>query len=130
MKLNAIGLVILSLVALFCNCQGQAGKQDLNTDTFQKKLAETPDRIILDVRTLNEYNKGRIPESICIDYYGNDFRAKVALLDKNKPVFTYCAAGPRSESASKILADMGFKEVYMLKGGFNAWLKEKKPVER
>jgi rhodanese-related sulfurtransferase len=42
-------------------------------------------------------------------------------LDKNKPVLVYCAAGGRSASAAKDLKKAGFKKVYDLEGGYDAW---------
>ncbi|MBS1488433.1 MAG: rhodanese-like domain-containing protein [Bacteroidetes bacterium] len=55
-----------------------------------------------------------------IDFYRDDFKEKVAKLDKSKPVFVYCLAGGRSKSAAKIMADLGFAAVYDLSGGYRA----------
>jgi rhodanese-related sulfurtransferase len=33
----------------------------------------------------------------------------------------YCAAGGRSENAAELLKEWGFKEIYDLEGGYNAW---------
>jgi len=51
----------------------------------------------------------------------------VKTLDKNKPVYVYCAVGGRSATAAKILSDMGFTEVYDLEGGIINW--EEKNLE-
>ncbi|VAV83833.1 hypothetical protein MNBD_BACTEROID02-1730, partial [hydrothermal vent metagenome] len=38
--------------------------------------------------------------------------------------YLYCRSGGRSRKAAKILAEMGFKEIYDLKGGYMAWEKQ------
>jgi len=121
---------LVPIVALAVACQGQTGAKKLAADTFEEKLAGTSDKIILDVRTSDEYKKGHLANATLIDYYGKDFKNQADQLDKSKPVFVYCASGGRSGSAAKILTQLGFKEVYDLQGGFNAWSNAKKPVER
>ena len=76
---------------------------------------------MLDVRTDGEVAQGYITGAVQIDFYGDDFDKKVAELDKDKPVFVYCAAGGRSGQAMNKMKNMGFKEVYNLSGGFPTW---------
>jgi rhodanese-related sulfurtransferase len=86
-----------------------------------KKLMAKKDAQLIDVRTPGEYNEGHISNAKNIDFNSADFKAKLEKLDKNKPVLVYCAVGGRSGKAAAMLKEMGFKEVYDLKGGFNAW---------
>jgi rhodanese-related sulfurtransferase len=123
-------LLIFPLCILIFNCQGQTTIQKLSADVFEKKIATTPDKIVLDVRTPGEFAKGHIPEAMLIDYYSRTFRSELDKLDHSKPVFVYCASGGRSSSAARILAELGFREVYDLRGGFDAWTKAGKPVTR
>lgn len=129
MKILSI-LFLLPVIALTLSCQGQSGVQKLSADNFEKKLASTADKIVLDVRTADEFKEGHLAKATMIDYYSSDFKNQVNQLDKTKPVFVYCAGGVRSGKASSILTQLGFKEVYDLQGGFNAWTAARKPVER
>ena len=95
---------------------------------FEKKAAAMKDKIILDVRTAEEYKEGHLLGSIQIDYYGSEFKNQVNKLDKSKPVFVYCKGGGRSSSSCEILKDLGFKEVYNLQGGITDWKKAGKAV--
>ncbi|WKZ60187.1 MAG: rhodanese-like domain-containing protein [Cyclobacteriaceae bacterium] len=122
---NLFGILTLATVV---SCQGQTGVQVLSVDAFEQKLNATPEKIILDVRTDEEYAQGKMKNATQIDYYQRDFKTEVAKLDKTKPVFVYCASGVRSNSAAKILKQQGFTEVYDLKGGLNAWARSGKPV--
>ena len=108
--------------------QVQAQSQLLDVKAFDTRMASTQDKIVLDVRTNDEYNQGHLENAVMIDYYEPDFKQRLAKLDKAKPVFVYCAAGARSEGAAQALVDLGFKQVYDLRGGMNAWKKAKLPI--
>lgn len=88
---------------------------------FRKKLAATPEALLLDVRTQEEINKGYLKGAVFMDFYDSTFRQQVNNLDKDKPVFVYCAIGGRSWDAAKLMTEMGFKHVYDLKGGIIVW---------
>ncbi len=97
--------------------QNSSKVQNLSPSEFIQKVKSTPNKQLLDVRTPDEWNQGKVSSSNCIDYNSSDFTTKVQKLDKNKPVFVYCAAGGRSAKASKILEQQGFKQIYNLSGG-------------
>jgi len=93
----------------------------LDAVQFKKKLAETPNPQLIDVRTSGEVADGLIDNAINIDYNGNDFDAKFKELDKKRPVFIYCQGGGRSGKAAKKLDQMGFTEIYDLGCGYKGW---------
>lgn len=76
---------------------------------------------LVDVRTADEFNEGTIGKAQNIDYLSEDFTVKLKGLNKDEPVYVFCRSGNRSEKARKIMLDLGFKEVYDLQGGYNAW---------
>ncbi|HTO17194.1 MAG TPA: rhodanese-like domain-containing protein [Edaphocola sp.] len=92
----------------------------LSQSEFEKAIS-SGDKTIVDVRTPEEYNEGHIKNARNIDYFDSDFQTKMAALDKEKPIYIYCKSGNRSGKAGKILVDLGFKEVYDLKGGAMSW---------
>lgn len=96
-------------------------QERLTPKAFRKKLAATPDAVVLDVRTPQEINKGYLKGAIFMDFYDSTFKQQVNNLDKDKPVFVYCAIGGRSWDAAQMMVDMGFKNVYDLKGGIIIW---------
>ncbi|MEZ4885165.1 MAG: rhodanese-like domain-containing protein [Chitinophagales bacterium] len=105
--------------------------QKLNVADFKAKMEELVNEQLIDVRTMEELNEtGRIPQALPIDYNGDDFEAKIAGLDKNKPVMVYCKSGGRSGSTCEMLRNMDFKEVYDLQGGITAWISKDMPVEQ
>jgi rhodanese-related sulfurtransferase len=78
---------------------------------------------ILDVRTALEFAEGHIENAKNIDVSSTTFEAEIEKLDKDQPVFVYCAIGVRSSKAAAILRKKGFKHVFDLDGGYQDLLK-------
>jgi rhodanese-related sulfurtransferase len=110
--------LLLFTVSLFT--RAQTVKQ-MDAQNFEMKLKATKGPILLDVRTPAEYASGHIAGATELDYYSKDFKAGANKLDKTKPVFVYCASGVRSNAAVGVLKDLGFKEIYDLRGGIRSW---------
>lgn len=127
MKNLSILLLSFSLILLIQSC-GES--QSLDVNKFDALLSSTQEKIVLDVRTPGEYDRGHLQRSVMIDYKQSDFRDRVSQLDKTKSVFVYCAAGVRSAGAVKVLKELGFQKVYELNGGFDAWKDADKPIEK
>jgi rhodanese-related sulfurtransferase len=107
-------------------CSGATQTAVLSPAEFQEKLNSTPDAILIDVRTPEEIAVDRIENSRNI-VYDESFETKLADVEQ-KPVFVYCAAGKRSAKAAQILRDKGYKNVFELEGGLNAWKEAGLPV--
>ncbi len=94
--------------------------KDVEADEF-KSLFESGQGTLVDVRTPGEVANGFIEGSVNIDFNGGDFEAEISKLDKEAPVYVYCAAGGRSGNAMSMMKEMGFSEVYNLVGGYGNW---------
>lgn len=94
----------------------------LPVDAYEAKLLENPGIQLVDVRTPKEFSNGHIKGARNIDFNSADFAQQLEKqLDKNQPVMLYCRSGKRSEKAARKMAELGFREVYDLQGGFLAW---------
>jgi len=83
------------------------------------ETAGRPDYKILDVRQPSEYQSGHIPGAMLIPL--PELTHKWRELDPEKPTTAYCRAGNRSLAAAMILLSAGFKDVFNMDGGMNAW---------
>jgi len=110
------------------NGQNQSQKTNLPPKEFSEKIKQTPDALIMDVRTPEEFSAGHLVNARNIDWNGNSFEAQIKTIDKSTPVFVYCQAGGRSSSAAKKMRSSGFTKVYELDGGFSDWKEAKLPV--
>jgi len=122
-------LLMVLMIAVTFFAQAQTVNK-LDTQDFDKELKQAKDPVLIDVRTPGEYAQGHLANAISMDIYSNDFKSRASKLDKSKPVFVYCKAGSRSDSAADVLSDLGFKEIYDLNGGIISWQKANKPIEK
>lgn len=63
-----------------------------------------------------------------INVEADDFKTRIAALDKNKTYFVYCRAGKRSTHAYDLMKEAGFSKVYNLEGGITEWKTAGLPV--
>lgn len=94
--------------------------EDLATAEFQRRLNESPASVLLDVRTPEEFQEGRIPHAINIDVADESFSRRVASMDKSKTYFIYCRSGGRSLRACSIMNSLGFTVINLI-GGIMSW---------
>ncbi|OHD56425.1 MAG: hypothetical protein A2Y33_15660 [Spirochaetes bacterium GWF1_51_8] len=86
--------------------------------------------IVLDVRKPDEFSGGHITGAVNLNYQDPLFQQNAAALDKSKVYLVYCKAGTRSAKASEAMANMGFKKIYNMTGGFDSWSASGYPSEK
>lgn len=86
------------------------------------------DFVILDVRTQREYADGHLENAVNIDYYIDTFKDELNALDRDKTYLVYCETGGRSGKTLRIMQQLGFKNVYNMKGGYVSWQQKNYPV--
>lgn len=82
---------------------------DLNS---AKDMIKNSKPIILDVRTGQEYNSGKIKGAINIPLNELAKRATNEIKDQEREIIVYCLSGSRSKLATKILYKLGYSKVY------------------
>jgi rhodanese-related sulfurtransferase len=80
--------------------------------------------VLLDVRTIEEFNEGHITGALNIDVFSPNFQAEVEKLDTSKDYYIVCRSGGRSMSAGGAMESMGFTKVTNMAGGMMAWMGE------
>ncbi|MCW5520724.1 rhodanese-like domain-containing protein [Aureitalea sp. L0-47] len=93
----------------------------LNSEDFEKHINAVGDVQVVDVRTPEEVAEGTIAGSIHFDFYADDFKEQLKVLDKDNPVYVFCRSGRRSADTAAMMEEMGFTRVYDLDGGIVAW---------
>ena len=79
------------------------------------KISKDKNVVLLDVRTVGEFNRGHMKgfNNIPVD----ELRERISEIEKGKPVYLICQSGLRSYIASRILEGNGY-ETYNFSGGF------------
>ncbi len=126
--LRIVATVSLGLALLTTAACGQTRK-NINVNEA-KALIDKGGVTVLDVRTQGEYGGGHLKNAKLADVTAPGFEQAIAKLDKNKPVVVYCAVGGRSSRAADIMVQKGFKNVYNVSGGYNAWSAAGLPTTR
>ena len=121
MKKYSFFFFFITCLLYACSNGQNAGYSLIEPAAFSEKLKSTSNLTLVDVRTPEEYAGGHLPNSINIDWNGDQFNAATEKLDKSKPVFVYCMSGGRSHNAAQDLQKRGFKNVTELKGGILKW---------
>lgn len=93
---------------------------DIDVKRF-KELMKDENAIILDCRTLDEFENGFIFGAINYDIFDISFRDEILKLDRDRIYLVYCRSGQRSSNAVDFMKANGFKVVYNLIGGVLAW---------
>ena len=130
MNIRSMSLSVFFILIMFLFTCSSQQIQNLSVDEFEKQLIATKGEQLIDVRTSQEFEKYRIQSAKNMDFRNPDFRREIEKLDKTKPVLVYCLSGVRSKSAANVFKDAGFKNIYELDGGINAWSKAGKPINQ
>jgi rhodanese-related sulfurtransferase len=121
-------LFAVCLPVAFAGC-GQNKSQEtkkaeyhkLSAEEAKKMLDETPNAILVDVRTPTEFKEIRIPHAISLPLNEIDDKAATVLPDKNALILVYCRSGVRSNNAANKLIAMGYTNIYDIGGGISNW---------
>lgn len=110
-----IGIVIFYLAVKLIGYLSRLGVKQITP----RELAGRKGMVLLDVRTPKEYGQGHIPGAVHVPL--TDIGSRVKKLKKEKEIVVYCQSGNRSIWAIRRLIAMGYRNLYNLKGGYNAW---------
>lgn len=74
--------------------------------------------LLVDVRTADERSTAKIEPSVHLD---GSFRGTMDDLDRDQAIVFFCHHGSRSQQAANHFLNTGFRDVYNLQGGIDAW---------
>jgi len=125
-------LLFLTITVISCNNKKLSKTVtkfgEINVISPASFKEKSKDQTIIDIRTPREFTVGHIEGAKNINFFDKSFLEQISKFDKNKPIFLYCRSGNRTASASKKIANQGFKEVYDLQGGVMNWLKNNQQI--
>ena len=86
--------------------------------------------VLVDLRSPNQFKDGHIAgaRSVPGDQIADGAKPLEKLRDKT--IITCCESGITSGSAARKLTELGFKQVFNLRGGLAAWRQDNLPVTR
>lgn len=125
-----ISAFLIVLSALMWNLITDPGGKNAVDPLGATAMINHEDAVVLDVRSMKEFNDGHIVNSVNIPL--NSLGGNIKQLDKHrgKPVIAVCRTGSRSGAACSMLRKNGFENVKNLRGGIMAWESANLPVRR
>ena len=95
----------------------------VSQETAVQMMKDEKNYIIIDVRTIEEYSEGHIPNAISLPVQNIGNGENFQLPDKNQLILLYCRSGSRSRQAAQKLVEKGYANVVDF-GGINKWIGE------
>ncbi|GIU88792.1 MAG: molybdopterin biosynthesis protein MoeB [Acidimicrobiia bacterium] len=104
--------------------QTKAQIREIDPAAAEERLAQAT---FLDVREQDEFEQGMIPGAVFIPRGHLESQVENRIPDRDTPIVVYCAGGVRSAFAAKTLAELGYRDVVSMAGGFGRWKNEGRP---
>ncbi len=82
---------------------------------------------VLDLRSEPEFQQGHIANAMNIPHQKLSGNIDSLKRYRELPLILVCKIGQHSGAAAKRLRDMGFKQVYRLRGGMSEWKQQQMP---
>jgi sulfur-carrier protein adenylyltransferase/sulfurtransferase len=95
--------------------------EHVGVDDWAEWIRRPGGRTVIDVREPTEVGAGLIPGAIWISKGILETKIEDQVPDMEQEILIYCAAGVRSLISACSLKQMGYKKVFTLDGGINAW---------
>ena len=84
------------------------------------KMLKSGEAVLLDVRTMPEYEQEHVEGSKWIPL--NELESRIGELDRKKAIILcFCRSGARSAYACNMLEEKGFSKLYNVSGGIIDW---------
>jgi rhodanese-related sulfurtransferase len=103
----------------------------VTVDALYKKWQEVQEKkskaVILDVRTFEEFDNGHLLGSNNIDS-GHPYMVPATWPDPNTEIWVFCRTKHRATYFSSFLYRYGYKNIYVVDGGFAAWAEKGYPL--
>tara|TARA_B100000787_G_C15983593_1_gene202661 strand:- start:17 stop:442 length:426 start_codon:yes stop_codon:yes gene_type:complete len=123
-----VGTLLALIILVIVNIYNDIFKKYIEVNTNDAiTLMDEDNLTILDVREEKERKSGFIDRDINIPM--SQVKAKLDELNSSKNILVYCKSGMRSGQIASLLCNNSFQNVYILKGGFNAWQKADLPIQ-
>ncbi|MFA5516173.1 MAG: rhodanese-like domain-containing protein [Desulfuromonadales bacterium] len=107
------------LILLLLASSAAAMVKNLSPGEARELLRKNPQVYILDVRTLQEYQRSRLEGARLIPI--DQIARRIGEVPSDRPILVYCAVGSRSSQVAGFLDRQNPGEIYNLFGGIWGW---------
>ncbi|MBC8431648.1 MAG: rhodanese-like domain-containing protein [Desulfobacterales bacterium] len=116
---NSLSALLISILITAC-LFAQPDKLTMLTPTELHQIMQKKDVFLVDVHVPEQHHiKGT---DLFVPFHQIKKKLNKFPKDKRTPIYLYCKSGPMGNAAAKTLFESGYKEIYNLQGGKDAWL--------
>ena len=120
-RIVVFAVVVLAVAAYYVQMgSGGSGYGNVDVGEARDLIADEADLVVLDVRTVSEYESGHLEGAINIPV--EVLGGRLSELNTDDELLVYCRTGNRSTTAVGILRENGYDRVYHMDGGITAWM--------
>ncbi len=126
--LTYLGILIIASVSVTVGPASASHVRQLSVQEVKSALDKAPSLrekgfFLVDVRSVEEHDTGAIPGTDAnIDFREMAKRHKEIGAGLEDHIVVYCQSGKRSNIAADTLTDLGYRNVYNIRGSMNAWM--------
>ena len=95
--------------------------REMSVEEVKNYLEEGNDPILVDIRGLDEWERGHLEGAVHIPRGRLEAEAEEKLPDKSKETIVYCAGGVRSLLGAVSMKELGYENLISMDGGFGDW---------
>ena len=120
--------------------EAQAAVPAIGPSEAHWRIEHEPNTLVVDVRDAESTSAtGLIRGAVNVSLAMLPVRADLVvpeeardprLQDRSRPIITTCESGPNGARGTKLLKDMGFRDVHYIEGGMQAWIEAGLSIER
>ena len=126
---TVIATVSSVLLLLISACSSGQKTSEISQTELVSRINDNSAPVVLDVRTVKQYNDGHVPGAINTPY--ENYRQVLAGMElaKSDEIVVYCEDGSDAKKLKNYLKKQGFFEVRHLQYDMKGWRKAKLPTQ-
>ena len=121
------------VAALIATFTVSAQVVDLQHAEFDAKLNTSPKLVVIDVRSVEEFARGHVPNAVNIPHSTILLETSILNAYQDKEMVFYCHSGRRAKSVTDVLDSNRYTDgrpIYHLQGDFKGWIEAKRPIQQ
>ena len=124
----SFGVLVLAGASLLVGPASASHVRQLSVQEVKGAIDKAPSMrekgfLLVDVRSVEEHDTGAIPGTdLNIEFREMAKRHKEIGAGLDDHIVVYCQSGKRSNIAADTLTELGYKNVYNIRGSVNAWM--------
>ena len=132
--LSYLGVLAITAAGLLVGPASASHVRQLSVQEVKNAIDKAPSLrekgfLLVDVRSVEEHDTGAIPGTdLNIEFREMAKRHKEIGAGLDDHIVVYCQSGKRSNIAADTLTELGYRNVYNIRGSVNAWMQAGFPL--